>query len=149
MTTAVPSPTFGTNGFLIPTQQAILTGVQSDQNSAFGGDLNPALNTPQGQLASSETAIINDANSQFLSIVNGVDPAYASGRFQDAIGRIYFLERNPAEPTTLQVACIGLTGVVIPVGALIADVSGNLYTCTGAGVGGLRGVKKKRARPRS
>ena len=63
-----------------------------------------------------------------------VDPAYSFGRMQDAIGRFYFLERDPAEPTTLQVSCSGLSGAVIPVGALISDASGNLYAATGTGV---------------
>ena len=132
-TTSVPQPTFGDNGFVAPAESAILAGVQADINTAFGGDLNPALETPQGQLASSEAAVIADSYDQFLLLANNVDPAYASGRMQDGIARIYFIERNPAQPTVIQVACIGLTGVNIPVGALVRDVSGNVYACTEAG----------------
>ncbi|TIR78119.1 MAG: hypothetical protein E5X19_32455, partial [Mesorhizobium sp.] len=76
-----------------------------DINGAFGGVLNPALNTPQGQLASSETAVIDEVNSTFLYFTNQVDPAYATGRMQDAIARIYFIERNPAQPTVVQALC--------------------------------------------
>ena len=47
----------GSLGFVIPSTSAILAGVQEDYNAAFGGDLNSALDTPQGQLISSETAI--------------------------------------------------------------------------------------------
>jgi len=131
MTTNVPSPTFGATGFIAPAESAILAGVQADQNAAFGGNLNPALTTPQGQLAQSKTAIIGDANDQFLALANGVDPAYASGRMQDAIGRIYFIERNPAQPTVLQVPCMGLAGVTVPANsALIQDSAGNIYACT-------------------
>ena len=36
----------------------------------------------------SETAIIADKNDQLLSIVNGINPDYTTGRFQDAIYRI-------------------------------------------------------------
>ncbi|PVX61227.1 baseplate J-like protein [Paraburkholderia unamae] len=112
----------------------------ADINSAFGGNLTQtnsdgtlALTTPQGQLATSDTAIIGDANDQFLYLANGVDPAYASGRMQDGIGRIYFLTRLAAQPTTLQVACGGLQGVVILVGSQIQDSSGNVYACTTQG----------------
>lgn len=132
MPTNVPSPVFGPTGFVLPAESAILAGVQADQQTAFGGNLNPALNTPQGQLAQSETAIVGDANNQFLYIANNVDPAYASGRFQDGIGRIYFLTRLAALPTTLQIACGGLNAPIL-VGSTIKDASGNIYACTTAG----------------
>ena len=65
-------------------------------------NVNPALETPQGQLASSFTAITGNANDTFVSMANQFDPAFAAGRFQDAIGRIYFIDRNPAPPTVWQ-----------------------------------------------
>lgn len=138
---SVPTPTFGPRGFIAPDESAILTGVQADMNAAFGGNLNPALDTPQGQLATSITAMIGNADDNFVALANGVDPAFASGRMQDAIARIYFLERNPAEPTTVQAVCMGLTGVVIPVGALAQNSSdGSIYLCTQAGVIGISGT---------
>lgn len=140
MTTNVPSPTFGPNGFVAPTSAAILTGVKADINAAFGGTLNFSLNTPQGQLASSWAGIIANNDQIFLYYVQQVDPAYATGRQQDAIARIYFLERNPAEPTALQVLCSGLPGVVIPVNATVQDSGGNLFSCTGAGTISVAGT---------
>lgn len=140
MTTNVPAPTFGPNGFVAPEESAVLAGVQADLQAAFGGQLNftttggSATNpTPQGQLAASEAAIIGEVNDTFVALANGVDPAYADGRMQDAIGRIYFIERLPSEPTVLQVACGGAAGVDIPVGTLVQDPSGNTYASTAAG----------------
>ena len=132
-TTNVPSPTFGADGYSIPSEQQILAGVQADQSEAFGGNLNPALTTPQGQLATTETAVINDANEQFLFICNNVDPAYASGRMQDAIGRIYFLSRIAAASTVVTATCLGLPGTVIPIGAQAQDQAGNIYLSTETG----------------
>lgn len=133
-TTNVPQPTFTPVGFVAPPESAILDGVQADYASAFGSNLNPALNTPQGQLGTSTTAIISDVNDQFVLLTQNMDPAYASGRFQDGIGRIYFLTRNPAEPTVLEITCGGLSGAVVPVGtAQVQDPSGNIYSCTQAG----------------
>lgn len=129
----VPSPTFGPNGFLIPSTQAVLAGVAEDINQAFGGALNPALNTPQGQLATSEAAVVDSVNTTFLFLTNQFDPAFASGRYQDALARIYFLERNPSQPTVVQALCSGLVGVVIPEGALAVAADGNQYSCTEAG----------------
>jgi hypothetical protein len=104
----------------------------ADLNSAFGGNLNTSPATPQGQLATSLAAIINQANATFLQFTNLVDPALSSGRMQDAIGRIYFLSRNPSTSTVVQCTCVGLPGVVIPINSLAQDQAGNVYYSTQA-----------------
>lgn len=131
--TNVPQIVWTPTGFRAPAELDVLTGAQADINAAFGGDLNPALTSPQGQLASSEAAIVGNVNDLFLFMASQFDPAYAIGRNQDALARIYFIERNPAQPTVLQISCVGLAGVVIPVNALIQDGAGNIYSCTEAG----------------
>lgn len=130
---SVPAPTFGTGGFIAPLESDILAGRIADFQKVFGGNLNPDLTTPQGQLAMSDTAIIGAVMDMFLFYTSQVDPAFAQGRMQDGIGRIYFIERNPAQPTTVQCTVIGAQGVTIPVGALAQDASGNIYTCTDGG----------------
>jgi uncharacterized phage protein gp47/JayE len=127
LSTAVPPIQWTTGGVILPTDAAILTGVQTDIDNAFGGGVNPALNTPQGQLASSEAAIIAEKNSEIAYIVNQVDPQYAEGRFQDAIGRIYFMTRMPAEPTVVTCMLGGVSGTFIAAGTLALDTSGNTY----------------------
>jgi len=132
--TAVPAIQFNDTGPVIPTSSAVLQGVQSDINGAFGNKLNfTTLKNPQGQLATSQTAIITDKNDQIAFIVNGVDPDTNDGFMQDAIARIYFINRKPGLPTVAQCVCIGAFGVNIPVGAQIIDTSGNIYLCTQAG----------------
>lgn len=127
----VPKIEFTPAGLVIPSESAVLAGVQADINTAFGGGLNPALESPQGQLASSESAIIGDKNNEFAYYVNQVDPQYSAGRFQDAIGRIYYLERN--DPTATAVLCTlgGVPGTVIPSGTFAQDTSGNTYASAG------------------
>jgi hypothetical protein len=140
-TTNVPAPSYGANGFSAPAEADILAGVQADINSAFGGALNFSTtsggvtnSTPQGQLSNSLTAIIGFVQDMCVFLAQQMDPAFAVGRFQDAIGRIYFIERIAATATSIQVTCAGLSGVVIPLGALVQDTSGNLYQCTAAGI---------------
>ena len=128
---SVPKIQFTPAGLVIPAETDVLAGVQADINAAFGGGLNPALETPQGQLASSQAAVIGDKNNEVVTIVNQVDPQYSDGRFQDAIGRIYFLTRKPATPTVVQATVNGLAGTVIPGGTLAQDTSGNTYACSG------------------
>ena len=131
--TNVPTIEFTPEGLTVPSESAILAGVQADQNAAFGGNLNPALETPQGQLATSQTAVIADFNALFAEFVNQVDPDTADGFMQDAIARIYFLNRSPGAPTSVQCTCTGLFGTLIPVGAQAQDTSGNRYVCTESG----------------
>ncbi len=133
-TTNVPSPVFTPTGLVLPQEAVILAGVQQDYNAAFGGNLNPQLTSPQGQLCSSTAAMIANANTLFATFVNQVDPDTATGFMQDAIARIYFLNRNPAIPTTVNLQCVGVFGTNIPVGSLAIDTSGNIYSCTEAGV---------------
>lgn len=133
MTTQVPAVTFTPAGLVIPQESAVLTGVLNDYDDAFGGNLNKALETPQGQLASSTAAIIAACNALFARFVNQINPDTADGFMQDAIARIYFLNRSAGAPTNVACVCIGSFGTIIPVGAEAQDTSGNRYICTDGG----------------
>lgn len=138
-TSSVPMIQFTPTGLVLPQETEIYEGVYQDYNAAFGGNLNPAGETPQGQLISSTTAIIGDHNALWAEFVSQIDPDSADGFMQDAIGRIYFLERHPATATVVQCTCYGVPGTIIPEGALAIDDQDNLYsslaavTMTGAG----------------
>lgn len=116
----------------MPTDAEILTGAQADISNAFGGGVNPALNTPQGQIATSETAIVAQKNSEIAYVVNQIDPRYAEGRFQNAIGQLYFMTRKPAVSTAVICTVGGLPGTYIAPGVLALDTSGNVYQLLGA-----------------
>lgn len=128
--TNVPPLQVTAAGVVVPTEAEILSGVQADQAAAFGGDLNPSLETPQGQLATSETAVIANAYAAFAALLSNMDPAYASGRMQDGIGRIYFMTRLPALPTSVSVTLTGLAGTVIPINAQAIATDGSIYLNT-------------------
>jgi uncharacterized phage protein gp47/JayE len=132
---SVPPINWLPSGPVVPDESAIFDGVMADTNAAFGGGMNTTnLSSPQGQLSQSTTAIIGAKNDDMLEVVNGVDPDKADGRFQDAIGRIYFIDRNPAEPTTVVATCLGAANTPIPVGTKAKATDGNLYMCTQAGI---------------
>jgi uncharacterized phage protein gp47/JayE len=137
MTTNVPQIIWAPTGLVVPSEAAVLAGVQEDFNAAFGGNLNPALNTPQGQLATALAAVISNCYALFTFLVNGVDPDMNSGFMQDVIGRIYFLNRAPGTPTVVTCTCTGAFGTVIPTGSpqqpQAQDTAGNLYYCVQGG----------------
>jgi len=137
--TDVPPPSFGPAGFTSPEELAILAGVLADMNAAFGGNLNTDVSTPQGQWATSLAAVIGASNDLFVDFTNQVDPAFSSGRMQDAIARIYYLTRRGATPTTVTARCSGATGVNIPQGALARATDGTIYASLSAGLIGSIG----------
>jgi len=136
----IPQPTFGPTGFVAPAESAIFAGAMADLQDAFGGNLNPDPTTPQGQLATSWAASIGYSYDLFCLLATQFDPAYAEGRMQDALGRVYFLERDAAEPTVVQAVCSGLSGTVIPTGSLARSADGDTYVSTSPGTIGAGGV---------
>ena len=126
---------FTAQGPLAPDTDEVRAAVLAYWQEAFNNQLNPDMATPQGQLITSETAVIQDKNNQLLFLAQQFDPINAAGRFQDALAAIYFIERHPAMPTVVQCECMGLEGVVIPGAdtsnepAIVRDGNGNEFYC--------------------
>ena len=142
VSTAVPAVTFSLTGLDVPDEGDILAGRQADFGSAFGTALSTNLKTPQGQLAVTDTAIIADKNDQLLAIVSNMNPDFASGRFQDGIGRIYFIDRIAAAGTVVTATCSGAVGAVIPAQSYATDDNGYMYASLAAGTIGADGTVK-------
>lgn len=140
--TNVPFPSFGPNGTVLPPEASILAGFQADWQQAFssqgalnfstagGSQTNP---TPQGQLTTSLTALQGDNYAMFAWFISQVDPAFSTGRMQDAIGRIYFIARIAGQPSVQPCVCVGLPEVPIPIGLLFTDNAGNQWLCSQGG----------------
>ena len=138
---SVPTIALTDTGYVVPSESAILAGAAADINAAFGGGLDTSLSTPQGQLATSLAALLGSQNGQLALLLNSYDPARATGRVQDALGRLYFLEREPSRSTVVPVVCAGKTGVIIPQGALVQSNAGDNYVLQTSGtIGGSGSV---------
>lgn len=145
--TNVPPPALTDSGFKAPALSDILTGTIADLQAAFSGRLsfydssgNLETSRPQSQIAISEAAIINDAHAAFLALMAGMDPQTSSGVMQDAIGRIYFMERRAGTPTIVTGLCRGAQGTVIPAGTVVQDTAGQTYTAMSSGTIGADGT---------
>lgn len=139
MSTNVPAAQFTPAGLVVPTESAIKAGLWADFQAAFGGNLNQSDATPQGQLVTSLAATIGASNDLLLQLVNLVDPAFSSGRMQDAIGRIYYLSRIAATSTLVDATCSGAIGTIIPAGSLALASDGTIYQSLGEAVIGSGG----------
>lgn len=124
----VPALQITPEGVVVPDAVTIRTAVLADENEAFGGDLDIFTpSTPQAHLADQLTADIQDSNAAIAYMISQVDPATAEGRMQDAIARIYFLDRKGATSSVVQALCTGQSGATLPAGSLAEDANGNLW----------------------
>lgn len=129
----VPAVQITSTGVTVPTAVTIRTGVLADTNVAFGGNLDVTTpSTPQAYLADNLTQNILDADTAIAYFVSQVDPATAEGRMQDAIARIYFLNRNGATASVVTAQCTGQPGAILPAGSLARDQNNNQWSSLGA-----------------
>ena len=131
-------------GLYAPDTAVIREGVAEDWRQAFFDPDLPPLDTepttPAGQLIDAEVAEIEAKNAEMLYLSNQFNPKVADGRWQDALGYIYFLTRKLEEPTVVTCQLRGLMGTVIPYGALVQSVSGHTLICNRSvsiGTGGV------------
>lgn len=127
--TAVPNIVISETGIETPTTEEVLTGVLSDFSKAFGGNLNiENVASPQYVLASEIAQAITLQNAGMAYMLSQFDPNTAVGRFQDAIGRIYFIERKPGTSTIVDCTVTGIPGYTFDAGTMQAqDADGNIY----------------------
>ena len=137
---AVPQIAWTNTGPVAPLETNVLAGVLTDMNAAFGGNINTALETPQGQLASSQAAAIGAKNSEILFISAMFDPETSTGVWQDGLGLLYEIERIHAFSIVVDVVCGGLNGVVIPALSVVQDKDGNKYIAVTGGTIGVGGT---------
>lgn len=90
-------------------------------------ELNTEAETPAGQLVDGQTALIAEKDAEVLHLGNSFNPNTATGVAQDALGKIYFLDRQIAQPTYVTCQCRGLQGTVIPYGAVVQDINGYTF----------------------
>ncbi|EMU9504832.1 TPA: baseplate J/gp47 family protein [Enterobacter asburiae] len=127
LNTAVPDVTITENGLSVPDVADILSGRLTDMTTALGGGASQSLSSPQGQIAQSDTEIIAQEYDKLLCLFNQVNPDYATGRFQDGIGRIYFMDRISAQGTVTTATCIGQVGTALPAGSTAITTDGYIY----------------------
>ena len=107
---------FTNKGIEIADAKDIATAVMDLLVAAFALQnkvLNTSMTTPQGQLATSLAAIINNKNIDLLRICNNFDIDKATGVWLDALCALFNISRKEAVPTTVECVCTGLGGTVI------------------------------------
>ena len=110
-------------GFTATETEDVRSEVARQWKDAFAAQDTPELNTdpetPAGQLVDSQTAAITQKDAEVAFLATQFNPQTATGVWQDALGKIYFLTRHPAVASTAVCTCSGRYGTVIPAGARI------------------------------
>lgn len=110
-------------GFSVSETSSIREDVAQDWVEAFKEQGRPDLNTdpetPQGQLIDSQTAAIHQKDVELAFLAQQFNPQTASGRWQDALAKIYFIDRKPAINSTCVCTLTGINGTTVTAGALI------------------------------
>jgi hypothetical protein len=118
-------------GLIIPETWELREEIAARFKSAFAAPGIPELNTepstPAGQLVDVLVAEIESKNAQILYLSNMFNPKVADGRWQDALGYIYFLNRKNSESTIVTCQIKGLIGTKIPYGSLVEDINGRRF----------------------
>lgn len=131
-------------GLTVDETASIRDAIVADWVAAFHEEGQPDIQTdsetPAGQLIDSQAALVTAKDSELLYLGNMFNPDVAEGRWQDALGKIYFITRKIAEPTTVTCQCTGLQGTVIPAGALARADDGTVLTATSAVTIGASGT---------
>lgn len=130
-------------GLSVEETAVIRDAIAADWIAAFHEEGQPDIQidseTPAGQLIDSQAALVTAKDSELLYLGNMFNPDVAEGRWQDALGKIYFITRKTAEPTTVTCQCTGLQGTVIPAGALARADDGTVLMATSAVTIGANG----------
>lgn len=116
-------------GLTVDSAADVLAQIENDWRNAFSGgglpplDVDPA--TPAGQLIAAQAALVHAKDTEILFLAQQFNPETAEGRWQDALGKIYFLTRKTAEPTIVECTCTGLYNTVIPAGSIVQSADGH------------------------
>lgn len=130
LSTAVPDVVVSENGLSVPEIADILSGRLTDITAVMGGNSSQSLSSRQGQIAQSDTEIIAQVYDKLSVLMSQINPDYATGRFQDGIGQIYFLTRIAAAGTVVTATCYGTPTTVLPIGTTAIDTNGYIYSTT-------------------
>lgn len=127
---------FTPKGVVIMDESQIYNGIMQIIIDAFrlkNQNISTAPDTPQGQLATSLAALINDKNIDILSLAANSDVRKANSYYLDALlNGVFNFPRKPAQPTTVSCECIlnagtTLNGIDTATPSQASDTSGNIY----------------------
>lgn len=132
-------------GLVVDDGETVRNNIATEWKKAFKIDettpeLNTEPETPAGQLIDGIAALVIAKDNSILFLSNMFNPETAVGVFQDALGKIYFINRHIAQSTVVTCTCRGLQGTQIPADSIVQDVNGNQFSSNAAATIGENGM---------
>jgi hypothetical protein len=132
-------------GLVVDDGETVRNNIATEWKKAFKIDettpeLNTEPETPAGQLIDGIAALVIAKDNSILFLSNMFNPETAVGVFQDALGKIYFINRHIAQSTVVTCTCRGLQGTQIPADSIVQDVNGNQFSSNAAATIGKNGM---------
>lgn len=130
--------TFTENGVVAPEVAEIRADFQTLFQEIFGVQVTLDDASMIGQLITALTKIVADKNNQLLYVINQFNPENADGVWQDALAKLYFLDRKKATPSTVVCVCTGSVGTVLngkdsSSPAKARNANGDVFVCLDGG----------------
>lgn len=131
--------TFTENGVVAPEMAEIKSDFQALFQEIFGVQVTLDDASMIGQLITALSKIVYDKNNQLIFVINQFNPENSSGIWQDALAKLYFLNRKAATSSTVICECGGAQGTVLggkssanP--AKAKNANGDIFVCVDGGV---------------
>ena len=121
-----------TSGVVIPATSEIRSDLVTKIQTAFKASgsnivLNCDATTPMGQLIDALVAEIEAKNAEIAFLANQLSPSLATGIWLDQLASLYMIDRKVSEATAVTCNVTGLSGTVIPFGAVVQDSLGRSF----------------------
>lgn len=128
MTTQYDNYTYLTNqGVIVPDTATVQEQVTQDLVNVFGQDLDTTPETVEGRFIQ----CLTDYRTNTLAInaqnANQINLRYATGRFLDAIGAFFGLDRIAATSSRVLATVTGIENTIIPAGSQAKTTDGNIF----------------------
>lgn len=105
------------NGVITVDTSEIKSTLEDAYKNALGSNLNLDASTPQGQLIQSETAIIEEIQTDLVSLANAFNVYTAEDDALDSAGSFFGYYRKINQPTVVIATLQGSPNTVIPAGS--------------------------------
>ena len=121
-------PYIDVEGIHIPTYEDIRDYMIEAYKSIFGADVYLGEETPDYQMLSVFSKMLDDFQALAVDAYNARNPYYAGGNSLDILVELAGIIRRPATASTAVLTLTGISGTTVSAGSKAIDESGNLWT---------------------
>lgn len=120
------APTINENGITAPAFEDLLASLQASYQAIYGGDVDLAPDTQDGQWIAVQAQAIYDSNQAIIAAYLSYSPSYAQGVGLSSVVKINGIRRLLPSLSTVELVLTGQAGKTVANG-VVADLFGNRW----------------------